>query len=183
MRILEQSQKEIWKDIKGYEGFYEISNMGRVRSKIKNRLLKPVIHKKGGYLRVHLGTCNRKYNKSKKHMVHRLVMDNFKPNLNSEILEIDHINCNTQDNRLENLEWVTSKENTKRAYANNLIKNEKKTLQLDKNSEEIIAEYKSAREAGRAVANGCYGNIINCCLGKVQTAYGYKWRYKNDYIQ
>ena len=182
MRILEQAQKEIWKDIKGYEGYYEISNMGRVRSKIKNRLLKPVIHKKGGYLRIHLGTCGGRYNKSKKYMIHRLVMENFNPTTELRVLEIDHINCNVQDNRLENLEWVTPKENVSRAYNNKLIKNVKSTLQIDRNTGKIIAKYRSAREASRIVANGGYGNIINCCLGKVKTAYGYIWRYENDYI-
>lgn len=113
MEIME----EIWKDIEGYEGLYQVSNLGRVKSldrKIdfkdgryatyKGRVLSPKI--KNGYKYV-VVTQNSKY---RTFLVHRLVAKAFLPNPENKPC-IDHINTDRTDNRVENLRWCTHKEN------------------------------------------------------------------------
>ena len=95
---------EIWKEIKGYEGLYEVSSEGRVRNLIKGNYLS--LKNLNGYQRV--GLCI--HHKQKWFFVHRLVAQTFIPNP-EEKPEVDHINCDRCDNRVENLRWVTSKEN------------------------------------------------------------------------
>lgn len=115
--------KEIWKDIKGWEGYYQISNLGRVKSlyrivphKLKGkktifeRILKPCIASPGYYS---LGL--RKDCKVKCARIHRLVALHFIPNPQNKP-EINHKNGIKTDNRIENLEWVTRSENEKHAY-------------------------------------------------------------------
>jgi len=117
--------KEIWKDIKGYEGLYQVSNLGRVKSlskewisgnhKSKNKhedmILKPRIAL--GYIHVVL----RKNKKAKTYKVHRLVLKEF---IGESNLECNHINGNKSDNRIENLAYCTSSENLKHAYKSGL---------------------------------------------------------------
>lgn len=95
---------ETWKEIKGYEGLYEVSSEGRVRGLIKGNYL--TFKDSSGYQRV--GLCI--HSKQKWFLVHRLVAQAFIPNPD-EKPEVDHINCDRCDNRVENLRWVTSKEN------------------------------------------------------------------------
>ena len=107
--IIIQKMKETWRDIKGYEGLYKVSNFGKIKSFYKNgktKILKPVPNFKG-YERVTL--CNRRGNKTI-YSVHRLVALAF---IENPLLkpEINHINGNKRDNRISNLEWVTGKEN------------------------------------------------------------------------
>jgi hypothetical protein len=101
-----ENQIEIWKDVIGYEGLYQVSNFGNIYSFLRKKKMKP--HKtKKGYLR----TCLRKNNKSIPFLVHRLVLYAFKDNVDDK-LEVNHINGIKHDNRFENLEWVTSSENS-----------------------------------------------------------------------
>lgn len=103
---------EIWKDIQGFEGCYQVSNLGRVKSFAwsKERILKPGINSRG-YLCVVLHSDGTKCTQT----VHRLVLKSFIPNdRNKE--SINHINGIKTDNRLENLEWATLSENMKHAY-------------------------------------------------------------------
>lgn len=97
---------EIWKDIKDYEGLYQISNLGRVKSMKTNRYLKPSINT-SGYYRVGLS----KDYKSTQYKVHRLVAVHFIDNP-SDYPVINHINGNKVDNTAHNLEWVTHRENS-----------------------------------------------------------------------
>ena len=106
--------KEEWRDIKGYEGLYQISNIGRIKScnklsydnkRIKSKILKTKINK-NGYEQIFLYKNNTKKYKS----VARLVAEAFIPNPENKP-EVDHINTIRNDNRVENLRWVTKKEN------------------------------------------------------------------------
>ena len=103
-------EEEIWKPIKGYEGLYEISNLGRVKSLNYNRTGKEEILKNAecsnGYLTVGL----TKNGKQKLFKIHRLVAEAFIPNPENKPC-IDHINTIKNDNRVENLRWVTNEEN------------------------------------------------------------------------
>lgn len=107
---------EVWKDINGYEGLYQVSNLGNVKSLKygKERILKPDVSK-FGYLFVDL--C--KNNICKSFRVHRLVAIVFIPNLENKE-QVNHINGIKTDNMVQNLEWVTAKENIQHAYDNGL---------------------------------------------------------------
>lgn len=105
---------EIWKDVQGFEGRYQVSNMGRVRGLdrwtlderphfVKGMMLKPSLNKGKGYLRVSLSDGHRKY---KHYEVHRLVALHFVPGY-KEGLVVNHKNEIKTDNRAENLEWCT----------------------------------------------------------------------------
>lgn len=97
--------KEEWKDIVGYEGIYQISNLGNVKSINKNSIMKPSKLPKG-YLQIGL----TKNGKRKYTSIHRLVAKTFIPNPNN-LPCVNHKDCNTSNNNISNLEWVTHKEN------------------------------------------------------------------------
>ena len=182
MKILE---KEIWKDIPNYEG-YKISNLGRVKSleridargnKRKEKILKPSIDRKG-YYRVAL--C--KNSKVKKYYVHRLVYEAFNGQI-PEGLQVNHINEIKTDNRLENLNLMTAKENSNWGTRNERrVKKQingkcsKSVLQYDL-QDNLIKEFPSLMQVYRELGFS-YGHIGDCCRGKLKQAYGYKWRYK-----
>ena len=131
--------KEIWKPIKGYEGYYEVSNLGNVRSidraiydnnclrVFKGKLLKPTLHNgKQSYYYVSLS----KFSHSKKIFIHRLVAETFISNpLNKP--QVNHIDGNVHNNIVNNLEFVTNAENTQHAYDIKL--NVKKQLHITYN--------------------------------------------------
>lgn len=110
---LEDLEGEIWKWIKDYEGFYQISNFGRAKSfnprYTKPRILTPVLHK-NGYLHI----CLRRNSKSKNFSIHRLVAEAFIPNPENK-LTVNHKDGNKFNNCVENLEWATSSENSRHA--------------------------------------------------------------------
>lgn len=102
--------------IKGYEGLYEIDRLGNVYSIIttnsrRKGIIKPQDNSKG-YLRVNLFDIN---GKAKKHYVHRLVAKAFIPNPKNKPI-VNHIDCNTKNNSVENLEWCTQSENIQYSY-------------------------------------------------------------------
>jgi len=110
---------EVWKPIDRFENLYEVSSLGRVKSLKFNRekILKPGVNSRG-YLVVTLSI----YKNPKSITVHRLVLEQFLPSID-KTLEINHKNGNKLDNRLENLEWVTSKENSRHAWDNGFCEN------------------------------------------------------------
>lgn len=110
---------EIWKDIKGYEGLYQVSNLGRVYNIKRNKYKKPS-KDKDGYLYVGIS----KQGKSKNYKVHRLVAEAFISNLENKP-QVNHIDGNKLNNVVKNLEWVTSKENIIHAHKIGLSYNAK----------------------------------------------------------
>lgn len=172
---------EEWKDIKNYPD-YMVSNQGRVKSLNFKRTGKEQVLRcckgKDGYLAVKL----YKNGKLKNFKVHRLVSEAFIPNTNNKPF-IDHINTDKTDNRVENLRWVTSKENSNNPLTKGkqvgkigkLSPNHKPILQFTLDGE-FIKKWDGAREIEREI--GYYNNNISmCCSGKRKTAYGYIWRY------
>ena len=128
---------EIWKPIEGYEGIYNISNYGRIKRlqrtiynsgtkggiyTIREKMLAPRVNtKRYGYCEISL----RKDGKAKRFKVHRPVATAFIPNPN-KLPEVNHKDGNKQNNNVSNLEWVTSKQNKKHAWSNNLINSDHK---------------------------------------------------------
>lgn len=137
--------EEEWRPIKGYEGLYEVSNMGRVKSLYTSQsiILKQSMST-NGYIKVNLskdGTRNTKW-------VHRLVATAFIRNPNNYEV-VNHKDCNKKNNTVDNLEWCTSSYNTKHAYLNGLIN-------MDAQRKSVIlykryGEYKSITEASEAL--------------------------------
>ena len=159
---------ETWKAIVGYEGIYEVSDLGRVRSLKhgKEKILKPGNNGRG-YLFVVL--C--KDGKYKNTKVHRLVAEAFIPNpLHLET--VNHKDEYKTNNSASNLEWMTRADN-KRYSAN------KPVQMFDKSTGELLATYPSAHEAQRVTGINL-GNICLCCNGKYKSAGGYAWRFMEE---
>lgn len=125
MKSIIQNKKECWKDIKNYEGKYQISNLGNIRSlkfinnrieKAKIRLLKPQV--RNGYFVIHLS----KHGKRKCYQVHRLVAQEFIENPNNYTI-VNHKDYNPKNNKVDNLEWCTQKQNVNWSRCNMIGKN------------------------------------------------------------
>lgn len=176
--------QEIWKDIKDYEGLYQVSNLGRIKSlerKVKNtkssyRIIKEKILSCGkssnGYCYIIL--CKKQNRKPFR--IHRLVAEAFIPNPNN-YLEVNHKDENKLNNKADNLEWCNHKYNIN--YGNlikkNAKKHKKKVMQYTKNNV-FIKEYSSLKEASNKIGINS-SSIIRCCKGKQKTCGGYIWRY------
>lgn len=179
---------EIWKDIPGYEGFYQASNLGNIKSVERyyvggcgcrrkvGGIRKP--HKmKDGYL--HLMLCK---NGNKKHfLVHRLIAITFIPNPNN-LPEVNHKDENRQHNSVDNLEWCSSSYNSNYGNRNKRVGlgNGKKVIQSDFEGR-IISVYKSASEASRQTGIN-RNSISGCCRGDKNrlSAGGFKWFYSSS---
>lgn len=181
--------EEIWKDIEGYENLYQISNMGRVRSLRygKVKILKNGINK-NGYCKVAL-VKNSVY---KNFYVHRLVAIHFIPNPENKP-HIDHINTDRADNRVENLRWVTNKENHNNALSvlnhskvNSKINCEnyikavlKPVIQLTMKGIPIKM-YSSCMEAAKYIDTH-HTNIRGVLAGRQKSAKGSRWLKYEDF--
>lgn len=180
--------QEIWKDIKGYENLYQVSNLGNVRSlnyHKENRIqnLKTGTST-GGYLFVIL--C--KNNQTSAVKIHKLVAEAFIPNPDNKPC-IDHINTIRTDNNVSNLRWCNNKENMNNPNTINKISKSrigkrvysKPIVQLTKTNEYICkwdALIDIENELGYRI-----GNISACCRGERKSAYGYRWVFFDDYKQ
>lgn len=190
---------EEWKDIKNYEGLYQISNWGRVKSleklvnasnqcgkkhlrPVKERILKARVNK-WGYYEVTLS----KNSKTKTFRVNRLVAITFIPNPNNYPV-VNHINGIKKDNSVENLEWCTYSENLKHAFRTGLKKptapmkgkrgkelvHSKEVIQYDLKGN-LIREWECIATAQRTLK---INNISACCRGIRNKAGGYVWKFK-----
>ena len=161
---------EIWKDIEGYEGLYQVSNKGRVKSLKygKERILRPGIDR-DGYYKIML------YNDSarKTFRLHRLVAEAFIPNLDNKP-EVNHKDENKKNNCVENLEWIRHIDNCNYGTRNKRLS--RKLLQYSKDGE-FIKEWQSAVEVKRVLGID-HGNIARCCKGRYKSAGNFIWKYK-----
>lgn len=167
---------ENWKDIKGYEGYYQVSDQGNVKRlagspKCKqDRLLKHSVSS-NGYLFVTLS----KDGKSKMFRIHRLVMETFNPIENMETMDVNHIDEDITHNWLDNLQWCTHQENLN--YGNRAKKYSQSRGHKVKCIETGIV-YDSMREAERQT--GCpHTHISECVRGIVTHCNGMHWEYAN----
>ena len=169
--------KEIWKDIKGYEGLYQVSNYGRVKSLAKTiiysngrehfypeKILKPC-KQKNGYFKIGLV----KDGNYKNVFVHRLVAYAFIPKPQN-CDQVNHKDENRQNNRSNNLEWCNCQYNVDYSLS-------KQVCQYDFDGN-LIMVWKSIIEASRNT-NVPDTNIIQCCRGDYKQAGGYVWKYKD----
>ena len=160
---------ETWKSIARYEGLYEVSNLGRVRSLKfgKTKILKPADNG-GGYLYVQL--CKDGIRKNM--FVHRLVASAFMPNPQN-LDTVNHKDEDKHNNNVSNLEWMSRTDNI--AYSRPQLA-ERPVQQLDKETGKLLATFPSLIGAAR-VTGISEGNIVKCCRCKLKSAGGYLWRY------
>lgn len=179
---------EVWKAIPDFEGYYEVSTLGRIRSVdryvmcrghkkrlIKGKILKPRLYK-DGYFDVKLHKDKHRY---KTRRINRLVALTFIPNLDN-LPVVNHKDEDPLNNRVSNLEWCTQKYNVN--YGTGIQRSSKsrgtKINQYDKQCN-LLHTYDSIREAARAV-KGAHQNISKAATGKYKTSYGYIWKYADE---
>lgn len=177
-------ENEIWKDIEGYEGLYQVSNLGRIRSLDKYVKTKGDSFRisKGLILTPHINKNNRRQvclcNEGQERLfyVYRLVYETFVSPI-PKGMHINHINENSLDDRLENLNLMTPKENTNWGTAI-----ERRSRHRKKPVTQILPDgtpfftYFSARDIEKELFID-HRSISCCCKGKYKTAGGFKWEY------
>ena len=178
-------KEEIWRDIAGYEGLYQISNMGRIKSLgrtvpskggskqyRKERILKTVTNTNGyWYVDLHNGNGKRKT-----FSIHRLVCEAFHPNPENKPC-VNHIDENKANNAASNLEWCTYKENNNHGTHNaRVAKALSKPVGQYTRDGELIKVWQSIMEVQRQLGFN-NGYICKAVQGKRKTVYGYVWKY------
>ena len=177
-------KNEEWRDVKGYEGLYQVSSEGRVKSlerkiphwrggerTVKERILKPSDDCRG-YLRVDL----RDGSKQKHFKVHRLVCEAFHENPDNKP-QVNHINEIKTDNRASNLEWATARENSNFGTRNERLgKAQSKSVGQYTRDGELVKIWPSTIEVQRQTGFS-NGNISLAANGKYKQAYGFRWKY------
>lgn len=172
---------ETWKNIEGYEGIYQVSNLGKVKSLSRfdgnhhfraEKVLKP-FDIGNGYFRVNLF----KNGKVKHAYIHRLVAKAFVSNVEGKSI-VNHLNEDPSDNKATNLAWATTKENVNYGTAVNRRsqKCKKPIIRIDVGSGEEFF-YDSFCSAEKDGFNR--SAIYNCCSKRAKTHKGYKWEYSN----
>ena len=188
--------QEVWKDIKGYEGLYQVSNKGRVRSldrkdwmhvsncyrKLKGKILKPG-HNTWGYQQVQLSDALGG-KKGKRVSVHRLVACAFIPNPN-EYPCVNHKDCNKDNNSVDNLEWCTHEYNNNYGDHNKKVSESlkgkrrsnlhKPILGISKDKKSYL--YFACTHDAQTLAGIDCGSIVNNLKGRRKSAGGYAWEY------
>jgi hypothetical protein len=191
-------QKETWKPVKGYEGYYAVSNFGRIKS-IRNNIIMKQRQNKKGYLVVNLKLAGD----IKYASLHRLVAEAFIPNPDNKP-QIDHIDTNPANNHVSNLRWVTIKENihnplTLKKVKKALLKTsktvnigndynkgnlgEKSKLHKKVRCIETGKVYCGTRECARELGytyQGANCRISEVCRGKKESFHGLHFEYLED---
>ena len=191
-KILEQKEnekeEETWKDIKGYEGRYQVSNLGRVKSlkrtitrkngkkySVEERILKPQTDRYG-YLRVNLYDSSGKI---KRLRVHRLVCEAFHENPENKPC-VNHIDENKANNVASNLEWCTYEENNNHGTHNaRVAKSLSRPVGQYTRDGKLIKIWQSIIEVERQLGFANQ-NISAVARGKRKTAYDYVWKYVEE---
>lgn len=182
--------KEIWKDIPWYEWYYCVSNLWKIKSLTRKILTRywiknikwKILSNRFDWKYYIVMLCKNWINYNKK--VHRLVLQSFKKWYES--MQVNHIDWNKLNNRLDNLEWCTSKENIRHAIDTWLKKfnkfwnhhKSKQIIQYDLNMN-IINEYNSISEATISW-NFIQSWISKCCLWNIKTHKWFIWKFKNN---
>lgn len=178
---------ELWKDAVDYEGFYQISDRGKVKSiarvvmrkdgkpyTVKERIITPYVDRYG-YLRIELN----KRGVAKKHYVHRLVGQAFIPNPDNKP-QINHIDTNKKNNTVNNLDWVTLQENRDHAVANGLQPDQRgknnPNIKLTKKDVLLTRKLKKAGKTHTEISKivGTSVSNVNNIVG------GYTWKWLKD---
>lgn len=188
LRVIELFAEEIWKDIDNYEGIYQVSNLGRIKSLTRyvwngkgyfikqEQILNPYKTKKG-YLHIDL--------KDKTHKVHRIVANAFVENIKNKP-QVNHKDGNKTNNNVDNLEWVDNSENQLHAYKYKLNihsefsgKSKKSVNQIDLYTGKILNTYSSISQAAETLKLN-KSNIGTVCRGQRNHCGGYFWAYSNN---
>lgn len=177
--------KEIWKDIKGFEGLYQASNFGRIKSlerHVKHNLVGKLLIKEK-IRKTNITTAGYEYvvlakdGKNKTYLVHRIIAETFIPNPNNKEC-VNHIDENKSNNNITNLEWCdytynnTYKNIHLRRKTDNVVR---KIIQYDLDMNEI-KRWNNITDAANYF-NAKTSNIIKCCKGERNHCCGFKWRY------
>lgn len=187
---------EVWKPIKGYEGKYEVSNLGRVKSLNYNRtkkekILKPTLSYNGYFI-----VILSKNGKTKKFRVNRLVIETFisdksdfkstpdedRNNIDIDNLEVNHIDENIKNNNLNNLEWCTHKYNMNYGERNlKIVKHIKKPILQYNLDGKFIKEYESITQASKETKIPISSISANCYEQRNKTnGYVFKFKFLGD---
>lgn len=174
--------KEIWKDIKGYEGLYQISNLGRVKSfpragtRTKKKRILKTRFSYNGYETISLS----KEDIDKKCFIHRLVAQAFIPNP-CNYKEVNHKDENSRNNKVSNLEWCNRSYNINYKNRNKKVADKLSIKVIQLKNGKIINKFDSMTQAQRETKIPS-SNISKCCSGERKNAGGYKWRYADENI-